>query len=156
MRTSERVYHQISWDPRLDPSRFVVGIDVHAARPKRVPVPDFVPGGDIPWHRVLFYEFDGRPCWDRAGLDELDAIAEAGEAIPRELGPPMWAPRTAVRWHDGWVAVRDEPERRDNLRVLTWNVLWDRYDADRIASHERWPRLLDLAFDSGADLIAFQ
>src|SRR5262245_17102060 len=95
MRTSEQAWSQIAWDPRLDPARFVVGVDVHAADPERVPLPDFVPGGDIPWHRVLFFELDGVRCWDRTGLDRLDEIAASGTATPRALGPPLWEPR---RW----------------------------------------------------------
>ena len=59
MRTSEEIYHRVRWDPRFDPARFVLGINVRGAAPKRVPLPNFVPGGDIPWHRVLFVEADG-------------------------------------------------------------------------------------------------
>ena len=66
MRTSEEIYHRVRWDPRFDPARFVLGINQRGAAPKRVPLPTFVPGGDIPWHRVLFIEADGELVWDRA------------------------------------------------------------------------------------------
>ena len=159
MRTSEQVHRQIWWDPRLDPARFTLGVDVHAAERAVVPLPDFVPGGDIPWHRVVWIAFDGALCWDRAtGLDTVDALARSGVAARRALGPPRWAPRVPVRWADGaWRAVADEPVGEPRpLRVLTWNVLWDRFDADAVRSEERWPRLLDRALDTGADVIALQ
>ena len=73
MRTSEEIYHRVRWDPRFDPARFVFGINVRGAAPKRVPLPNFVPGGDIPWHRVLFVEADGELVWSRAeGVDRSE------------------------------------------------------------------------------------
>ena len=159
MRTSERAYHQICWDPRLDPAQFVMGIDVHGPAPKRIPVPDFDPNGDIPWHRVLFVEFQNERCWDRqAGVDILDDIATSGAAIPRVLAPPAWEPRVLYAFDGVWAAYSSpgDVDRVDRLRVLTYNVLWDRYDAEHINSEARWPRLLDLALATGADVIAFQ
>ncbi|WP_344388819.1 DUF504 domain-containing protein, partial [Streptomyces aureus] len=53
MRTSDEIYHRVLWDPRLDPERFVMGVAERGAPPKRVLLGDFVPGGEIPWHRVV-------------------------------------------------------------------------------------------------------
>lgn len=124
MRTSEEIYHRVRWDPRFDPARFVIGVGQRGAEPKRVPLPAFVPGGDIPWHRVLFVEADGVVVWDRAsGVDHIDALA-AGRVIgPRLLRPPFFAARTPHVWDpaDGWRparAVPREPAAR-RLRVLT-------------------------------------
>lgn len=73
MRTSDEIYHRVRWDARFDPARFVIGINQRGAAPKRIPLPAFVPGGDIPWHRVLFFEADGEVVWDRAtGVDRID------------------------------------------------------------------------------------
>ncbi len=84
MRTSEEVYHQVRWDPRLDPARFVLGIRQRGAAPERVPLPSFVPGGEIPWHRILFVEADGEVVWDRAtGVDRV-GVSGAG----RRRTPP--------------------------------------------------------------------
>ena len=81
MRTSEEIYHRVRWDPRFDPARFVLGVGQRGRDPKRVPLPTFVPGGDVPWHRVLFFEADGELVWDRAtGLDRIDAATRAGYA----------------------------------------------------------------------------
>ncbi|MFB7355980.1 DUF504 domain-containing protein [Streptomyces gardneri] len=60
MHTSDEIYHRVLWDPRFDPERFVMGIAERGAPPKRVLLGDFVPGGEIPWHRVVFFEADGQ------------------------------------------------------------------------------------------------
>lgn len=80
MRTSDEIYHRVRWDPRFDPDRFVLGIRQRGGTCQRVPLTSFVPGGDIPWHRVQFIEADGWLVWDWAtGLDRIDASG-AGRA----------------------------------------------------------------------------
>ncbi|MGV9383754.1 poly(A) polymerase [Nonomuraea sp. NPDC003707] len=160
MRTSEEIYHRIRWDPRFDPSRFVLGVGQRNAAPKRVALPAFTPGGDIPWHRVLFVEADGELVWDRAtGLDRVDTC-EAGRARdPRRLRPPFFTARTPHAWDpvDGWrPAIGRGRAGHPAPRVLTWNTLWDRYDSDLLDTARR-RRLLLAALEAGdADVIALQ
>ncbi len=165
MRTSEEIYNRIRWDARLDPTRFVVGIDFHRHEPKRVALAAFVPGGDVPWHRVLFFEADGEVVWDRrAGVDRLDESPAGRVRVPQRLRPPFFAPRAALRWDPSrstWTPSQPMPpeftrEAAAPLRVLTWNTLWDRYDADRIHTAKRRPRLIDALAASDADVIALQ
>ncbi|MEV0389417.1 poly(A) polymerase [Nonomuraea sp. NPDC050643] len=168
MRTSEEVYHRIRWDPRFDPSRFVLGVGQRHAGPKRVALPVFTPGGDIPWHRVLFVEADGELVWDRAtGLDRLDTC-EAGRARdPRRLRPPFFTAGTPYAWDPaaGWrpTAARTHTGPAAHARampaaprVLTWNTLWDRYDSDLIDTARRRPLLLAALEKADADVIALQ
>ncbi|MFC8271701.1 RNA repair domain-containing protein [Streptomyces sp. NPDC057271] len=101
MHTSDEIYHRVLWDPRFDPERFVMGIAERGAGPSRIALPDFVPGGEIPWHRVIFFEADGELVWDRAtGLDRLDATVAAEEPLarPREVLAVPSTNRTAVAW----------------------------------------------------------
>ncbi|MFE0421890.1 DUF504 domain-containing protein, partial [Streptomyces sp. NPDC058953] len=94
MRTSEQIYHRIRWDARFDPGRFAVGVAQRGgAAPKRVPLASFVPGGDVPWHRVVWFEADGERVWDReTGTDRIDT-SDAGRArSPRLLVPPFFEP----------------------------------------------------------------
>ncbi|MFF4580398.1 poly(A) polymerase [Streptomyces sp. NPDC001389] len=163
MRTSEQLYHQVRWDPRFDPARFTLGLRRRGAAPKRVPLPSFVPGGDIPWHRVLFVEADGELVWDRAtGLDRIDTTRAGRVRGRRLLGGPFFTARTPHAWDpaDGgaWRPVQAGPAAHPpaRVRLLTWNTLWDRYDAPRIATARRRPMLLaDLAV-ADADVIALQ
>ncbi|MEO3854668.1 poly(A) polymerase [Acrocarpospora sp. B8E8] len=161
MRTSEEIYHQIRWDPRFDPARFVLGVNVRGAAPKRVPLPAFVPGGDIPWHRIMFVEADGETVWDRAsGLDVVNTSSAGRAQDPRKLNAPFFTAATPLSWdpHSGWtpaepVAVTWPPT---TLRVLTWNTLWDRYFSDQIETARRRPLLVDALEQADADIIALQ
>lgn len=165
MRTSEEIYHRVRWDARFDPARFVLGVRRRGAAPKRVPLPAFVPGGEIPWHRVLFIEADGEVVWDRAtGADRIDATEAGRVREARLLRAPFFTARTPYAW-DGadWGAV---PSRRGDtsggvrasggVRVLTWNTLWDRYDGDRIDTARRRPLLSRALREADVDVIALQ
>ncbi|GIF95930.1 poly(A) polymerase [Catellatospora citrea] len=161
MRTSEQIYHRVRWDPRFDPERFVLGVRQRGAGPKRVPLPAFSPGGDIPWHRVMFIEADGVLVWDRAtGLDQVDT---SGAGLVRHHGllpAPFFTPGAAHTWQPGhgWrpAPTTPEPAVPARLRLLTWNTLWDRYDSDRIDTARRRPLLLVALQAADADVIALQ
>ncbi|MBA2946513.1 DUF504 domain-containing protein [Streptomyces sp. PSKA28] len=89
MRTSDEIYHRVRWDPRFDPARFVLGISQRGDAPKRIALTSFVPGGDIPWHRVVFIEADGEVVWDRAtGVDRIDASSAGRVRGPLRLRAP--------------------------------------------------------------------
>ncbi|ACU75898.1 Endonuclease/exonuclease/phosphatase [Catenulispora acidiphila DSM 44928] len=163
MRTSQEIYHRVRWDARFDASRFVLGVEMRGREPKRVPLPSFDPHGDIPWHRVLFFEADGRLVWDRAsGLDALDALDASGAGLAqrvRLLAAPFFEPRTPHafidgRWQPGTNA--SSPAIGLDLRILTWNTLWDRYDKDLIRTAERRPMLLAALRAADVDVIALQ
>ncbi|WP_399494787.1 RNA repair domain-containing protein [Streptomyces sp. P9(2023)] len=103
MHTSDEVYHRVVWDPRFDPERFVMGVHERGVdEPKRVALEDFVPGGEIPWHRVVFFEVDGRVVWDRGtGVDRLDSVVPPPAEKPVPPGEVLAVPptsRTAVAW----------------------------------------------------------
>ncbi|MEV7402259.1 poly(A) polymerase [Streptomyces sp. NPDC091267] len=161
MRTSEEIYHRLRWDARFDPARFVLGVAQRGTAPKRVPLDRFTPGGDIPWHRVLFFEADGETVWDRSsGVDRIDAT-EAGRArTPRRLPSPYFTSRTPHAFSPAtgtWEpAPTGTPGTSAALTVLTWNTLWDRYDSDRIDTARRRPLLVDALCAADADVIALQ
>ncbi|QHY97542.1 Endonuclease/Exonuclease/phosphatase family protein [Streptomyces sp. S4.7] len=159
MRTSDQLYHQVRWDPRLDPARFVLGVSRRGTTPGRVPLPAFVPGGDIPWHRVLFVEADGEVVWDRAtGVDRIDATDAGRVRHARLLRAPFFTAGTAYAYEGGqWrPAGTSPPPAVASLRVLTWNTLWDRYDSGRVHTAVRRPLLLAALEESDADVIALQ
>ncbi|MEU9603034.1 RNA repair domain-containing protein [Streptomyces sp. NPDC048057] len=148
MRTSEEIYHRVRWDARFDPARFVIGVAQRSADPKRMPFTSFVPGGDVPWHRVLFIEADDEVVWDRAsGTDRIDATDAGRVREPRRLRPPFFEPRPVPD---------SQGHTRSDLRVLTWNTLWDRYDPHLLDTARRRPLLLDALRAADADVIALQ
>ncbi|WKX69184.1 RNA repair domain-containing protein [Streptomyces sp. XD-27] len=156
MRTSQEIYHRVCYDPRFDPARFVLGIRQRGtAAPERIPLPAFVPGGDIPWHRVLFVEADGELVWDRAtGMDRIDASRAGRVPDPRRLRAPFFMARTPYAWDPaaGWCPVGRTQGRTPRppptvagLRVLTWHTLaLTAADADIIALEEADPEPLAL------------
>ncbi|MEU8503601.1 poly(A) polymerase [Streptomyces brevispora] len=161
MRTSEEIYHRVRWDARFDPARFVLGVAQRSAAPERVPLDRFTPGGDIPWHRVLFFEADGETVWDRAtGIDRIDATDAGRTRTPRRLPSPYFTTRTPHAFSPStgtWEpAPAGPPGPSGALTVLTWNTLWDRYDRDRIDTVRRRPLLLDALYAADADVIALQ
>ncbi|MFD7492084.1 poly(A) polymerase [Streptomyces sp. NPDC059832] len=164
MRTSEEIYHRVRWDARFDPARFVLGVAQRGTVPKRVPLPRFTPGGDIPWHRVLFFEADGELVWDRSsGVDRIDATDAGRVRAPRRLPSPYFVSRTPHAFSVSDAAWTPAPEdvpvpapASGPLTLLTWNTLWDRYDSDRIDTARRRPLLLDALCAANADVIALQ
>ncbi|MFG2598292.1 RNA repair domain-containing protein [Streptomyces sp. NPDC048462] len=161
MRTSEEIYHRVRWDARFDPARFVLGVAQRGRDPKRVPLERFTPGGDIPWHRVLFVEADGETVWDRAsGTDRIDATEAGRIRTPRRLPSPYFASRTPHTFSSTtgtWEPAPAGPTSTvASLTVLTWNTLWDRYDSDRIDTARRRPLLLGALHAADADVIALQ
>ncbi|MFD6420519.1 poly(A) polymerase [Streptomyces sp. NPDC060198] len=160
MRTSDEIYHRIRWDARFDPARFTIGVAQRGREPKRVPLPRFTPGGEVPWHRVLFFEADGETVWDRAsGLDRVDSTKAGRVRETRSLPSPYFAARTPYAF-DGRAWEPASPTQpappAGGLSVLTWNTLWDRYDSERIDTARRRPLLLDALRAADADVIALQ
>ncbi|SOB86182.1 poly(A) polymerase [Streptomyces sp. 1331.2] len=176
MRPIEQICQRIRWDARFDPTRFTLGVRQRDDRHERVPLEAFAASGDIPWHRVRWVEADGVVVWDRdSGVDLLDTTEAGRRTRPRRLRSPFFTATAPHAWRPdgGWRAVdagdagaagdaagaRTVPgaaEAAVNLRVVTWNTLWDRYDADRIATARRRPLLLAALAAADADVIALQ
>lgn len=72
MRTSEQIYHQLRWDPRFEAADYHLGVARRHGPVKEMPLLSFQPGGDVPWHRILYVRGPQGIVWDRRdGRDEL-------------------------------------------------------------------------------------
>lgn len=169
MRPIEQICQRIRWDARFDPARFVVGVRQRDDRTKRVPLEAFAAAGDIPWHRVRYVEADGEVVWDRStGTDRLDTAEVSRRTEPRRLRAPFFTAVTPYAWQpaSGWCPADAPgpaghpgaagPAAAAELRVLTWNTLWDRYDGELIDTARRRPLLLAALEAADADVIALQ
>src|SRR5262249_42578803 len=115
MRTEKEIYHRLRWDRRFDTRRCSIVYTVRPSGTLRVPFLQFA-SDVIPWHRIVEFWIGDALVWSRPHrIDRLD----------EHVGDPV--------------------ERRDadTLRVLTWNLLFDRYDAEKLQSEARWQDALD-------------
>ncbi|MEV7598188.1 poly(A) polymerase [Kitasatospora sp. NPDC089797] len=171
MRPIEQICQRIRWDARFDPARFTLGVRQRDDRTERIPLEAFAAAGEIPWHRVRWVEADGVTVWDRTtGVDVLDTAGAGRRTEPRHLPAPFFTATTPYAWRPdtGWGPAADaatatatdaatvEATAGGTLRVVTWNTLWNRYDADRIATARRRPLLLAELAAADADVIALQ
>lgn len=82
MRTAKEIYDRICWDPGLDRRSFWIGYDDHIAGLIELPFEAFVPGGDVPWHRIRRYRCGSEVVWDRTeSIDRLSSVQRA-TALP--------------------------------------------------------------------------
>jgi poly(A) polymerase len=80
--TGKQVYDRIRWDPWLDSRRFAIGYQTREHGIQEMPFAEFVPDGDIPWHRLRQIRFGDLVVWDRTR--RIDRLAE----LRASLSPP--------------------------------------------------------------------
>jgi len=132
---------------------------------QELPVPSFLESQRIPWSRVTaVLHRDRTLIWDRER--RLDRLFGSGETSPDDLlipgsdgGEGFGIALDPWSWVEGaWTrgASQAPPAAPRPLRVLTWNLLFDRFSPERIQSERRLPVQLRLLKESQADLIALQ
>jgi len=151
--TEREIYHRLRWDPRFDLRRCHVVFTLRPTGTKRVPFLDHDIEA-IPWHRIIEFWIDDELAWSRPEridrLDELAAARDEPAAAPDSVVVPAYAFASGT-WSP--VALL-APATPASLRVLTWNLLFDRYDAEILRSDERWQDALDRIGALELDLIA--
>lgn len=179
------VLARILHDPTFDASQFVIGYDDRFREVREVPLADFLAGGEVPWHRIQSIRAGALRVWDRRERLDLVFGSGASEASDhqailhacattsaptkpaasgRERDTPSapalrLTPRTC--WHHnperGWEVASPEPVVAiESLHVATFNLLFDRHEADKIYGERRLPAALELLRELEADLIALQ
>lgn len=72
LRPIQEVYNRLLWDEAFDPEEFVIGYRDREAGVVEIELVDFEPGGEIPWHRVVYLRRGWERIWDReARLDRV-------------------------------------------------------------------------------------
>ncbi|RKH70293.1 endonuclease [Corallococcus interemptor] len=161
--TSREVYHRIRWDSRIDAREFVVGYDAHRGAMEEMPFEAFVPDGEIPWHRVWYFKRGTQVVWDRkARIDLLSNARPAEEpasapspSVPGFTSLPAWR-FDSGSWREASNTQAHALPPPSTLTVATFNVLFDLYDAELLATERRTPAALSLLRETGADVIALQ
>lgn len=120
------VYNRIRWDAQFDPARFFVGFETHDQGLKEVPFLSFVPGGEIPWHRVYYFRDETGVVWDRR--TRVDRIFGSGEAAE--------APEARFASSPGEPLAETGPVHTSALALLPPRECWGPIQAIRRA-HDR-------------------
>ncbi|HEY5933005.1 MAG TPA: RNA repair domain-containing protein, partial [Kofleriaceae bacterium] len=142
--TEQQIYHRIRWDPRFDVKRCHVVITLRPSGTQRMPFVDFDPEL-IPWHRISEFWIDDELAWSRPErIDRLDELANRGRGIE-----PAALAGIALE-----VQAGESAAPREVLRVVTWNLLFDRHDAELLDSERRWAAAFSELAALDADLIA--
>ncbi|RKG90267.1 endonuclease [Corallococcus sp. CA049B] len=163
--TSREVYHRIRWDSRHDAREFVVGYDAHRGAMEEMPFEAFIPDGEIPWHRVWYFKRGTQMVWDRKSrIDLLSNARPVEEPAPSpSITVPGFTPLPAWRYDarlGAWTQASCDPGHAlpsvAPLTVATFNVLFDLYDAELLATERRTSAALALLRETHADVIALQ
>jgi poly(A) polymerase len=165
LRPSQDVLQRLRWDARFDVGSYLVVYRERGGGTKELPVPSFLESQRIPWSRVTkVLHRDRTLIWDRER--RLDRLFGSGETPEEDLLIPgsdggegfgialdPWSFKGGA-WTHG--ASQAPPAASRPLRILTWNLLFDRFSPERIQSARRLPVQLELLEESQADVIALQ
>ncbi|MBX7220075.1 MAG: RNA repair domain-containing protein [Blastocatellia bacterium] len=179
LATSQEIYNRIVWDSRLDRTAFVMGyadrMTTSGLREKMLS--DWDPTGDIPWHRVRYIRCGQTTVWDRDERLDLFAtdalppeawasashntVSETPKPKPPETDWPVQvvsSPAFHCQEPVGWNANPEGSFRvvAGRLRVVTWNLLADRFKQDWLRTSDRIPALLRHLQEQQADILALQ
>ena len=172
LRPSQDVLQRLRWDERFDAGAYVVVYSERGGGTRELAVPRFLESQRIPWSRVIAVKHQsGDLLWDRAArLDRLfgsgltpesDLITPSAEAGARGnqfgVALPPWRFVGANAGAEWSATAEPEPGPASGpLRVLSWNLLFDRFSPERVASARRLPVQLEVLRQADADLIALQ
>lgn len=182
LRPVQDVVSRIRFDAALDAARFVVGYEERGAGIRESPLPLFVAGGDVPWHRVRYVKAGHLTVWDRQARVDLvfgtgdtpaadlaaitaTAVAPAVTSTVTSTVTPVAARRRAafdpaacLRFDQAagaWVPAGPAGDvRADAVQVATFNVLSDAYDRDLTYPGLRVPACVEVLRGLGADVVA--
>ncbi|MEO1270559.1 MAG: RNA repair domain-containing protein, partial [Myxococcota bacterium] len=174
LKTSREIYNQIRWGPAADPSAYLVVYEERFSGMREVPLLEFVPDGDIPWHRVWSIRCGHEVVWDRE--TRVDTIGGSGvshtkhdAATPRDSGegdvhgdtvafearqPYRFDAERGV-WSPSMEPVQQLPAAPGLLTVVTYNVLAD-HMIPELPTVPRWRALLSMLRHSDADIVGLQ
>lgn len=110
MRPCQELIHQIRWDPRLDASQFVIGVQTRRRGIQEKPLLQLFVDEEILWYRIVYIKGPRGVIWDReAKVENLHLLTE---------GPASSS-----------VGLSLDTEK-DCLRLMSWNCLSDRHAPD--------------------------
>ena len=184
LRPVQDVIGRIRFDAALDVARFTVGYEERFAGVREAPLAGVLGEGEVPWHRIWFIKAGALVVWDRrqridlilgSGVSPAPDLATVQRACAPQSGPSepptrrTRAPAPAARFvgqpcfrfdhaHAAWVphAAAAREAVPESLQVVTYNVLFDLYETEKIYSERRRAVCIELLRARDADIIALQ
>ncbi len=185
LRPVQDVIGRIRFDAALDVAHFTVGYEERFAGVREAPLAGLLGEGEVPWHRIWFIKAGALVVWDRrARIDlilgsgvshkpDLAAVQRACVAPGSVQQPPTrrgrgaqsaarFVPQPCLRFdasRETWVAsaaTGPASAAPESLQVITYNVLFDLYEAEHIYSARRRAACIELLRSRDADIIALQ
>lgn len=176
MATSREVCDRIIWDYRLNRHAFTVGFQDRIATSgiREKPLTQWITDSDIPWHRVRYIRCGEVIVWDRE--QHLDLISQGQlpaaawqnqnteETNTNQINEmanntAQFSPRPVYKYDlQGWVVNQELPTNLNvkSLKIASWNILFDLYDASKIQTAKRLPAISEHLKQCDADIIAIQ
>lgn len=169
MLPSHEVYHRIIWDKRLNPSAFTIGYSDRLATKgmREKPLTNWEANGEIPWHRIRYIRCGTIVVWDRdQHIDFFSTEQLPEDAWQNNFSSKIESATTSifssqqVYYSDllGWRAYHQGQENVfiTELKIISFNVLADMYEAEKIYTETRIPFIIDYLQKSQAEVIVLQ
>ncbi len=176
MATITEVYNRIIWDANLNRNMFIAGFHERISDTVREkPLAQWDDNSDIPWHRVRYIRCGETIVWDRehridlVSSNQLPVIAWKSEEAGKDRSDlaalvtnnqAQFSQRSIYKY-DGneWkvhLGIAKNIEIEDRLTIVSYNILSDLHEVDKIYSELRFPAILAELSKSQADIIALQ
>lgn len=169
MLTSREIYNRIIWDARLDRDVFIIGyadrLEATGIREKLLV--EWQPDGDIPWHRIRYFRCHKIVVWDRdqhLDLFNTNQLPNSAWLTPLEHNIPIKDQPADFKFHKvyqfidhHWKTINDIDNIKTNhLKVATYNILCDIYEADLIYTDQRIEAIINYLKEIDAEIITLQ
>ncbi|MCT7951301.1 RNA repair domain-containing protein [Ancylothrix sp. C2] len=174
MQTSRCICDRILWDARLNAEAFTVGYAVRQRHPenqqsneiREKPFLQWVSQTDIPWHRIRYIRCADILVWERDrhidlfSTNQLPSAAFVSETVSETPLPPPPTFNQATVYQN--ISQSWQPQHQvesvslSQLTVVTYNVLCDTHESERIQTAKRIPAIISQIKNCNADIIALQ
>ena len=176
MATITEVYNRIIWDSNLNRNMFIAGFHERISDTIREkPLAQWDDNSDIPWHRVRYIRCGETIVWDREhrvdliSTNQLPGIAWKSEVAGSNRADlaalvannqAQFQPRDVYTYEgNSWQVFTGAVKSvavDDTLTIVSYNILSNLHDADKIQTDKRLPVILNKLAKTNADIIALQ
>lgn len=151
---------RISWDTKFNPYNCIVCYKDRFLKYKEIPFPKWkTEGADIPIHRIYQFKYNDKIFWDRnTKYFCMDLVKDSEIDIFPSLKMHKYDKKDKL-----WILVNPNDTSSNNSQnisdpftILSWNVLFDKFDEDKTRFDIRIGSVSQLLNTINPDIICFQ